>query len=421
MKVRLLALREDVAILRSAVLTALDSMSAFPRLLGAPVAEESSSVSEPDERWMLRCLELAARGAGRVHPNPLVGAVLVGPDGEVLGEGFHDTYGGPHAEVHAIEEAEERVEVPSFERSTLYVNLEPCNHEGKTPPCAELILEKGIGRLVVGITDPYPEARAAGRSLEWLRDRGVEVRSGVLERAGRRLNEAYLHHLDTGRPLVTVKVASTLDGAIATDGGDARWISGEPARELVHRWRANSDGVLVGRGTARSDDPRLTVRHVEGPQPARLVLDRPGALSPTLNLFSDAHVSATLALVGRGAEPRYGEKLERGGGRIVRVPEREGHLDLEAVLDRVGRSGHGERPFFQSLLVEAGSGLATALFARDLVDRFALFVAPKLLGGGRPVIRSLGIDAMDRALTFAEHRWHSVGGDGLFVGFRRVL
>lgn len=390
-----------------------------PGSLGVAAAEDSSSDPDTDVRWMRRCLELAVRGVGRVSPNPLVGAVLIGPDGEVRGEGYHASYGGPHAEVHALRRAEEDDPETDFSRSTLYVNLEPCNHEGKTPPCTRLILEKGVGRLVVGITDPSPDARAGGRSLEWLRERGVEVRSGVLETACRRLNEPYLHHLETGRPLVTLKTAATLDGSIATTSGDARWISGRPARTLVHRWRAASDGVLVGSGTAASDDPHLTVRHVDGPQPVRIVLDRAGELAGSLHLFSDAHAGSTVAVVGPEADPAYGSALEARGGRVVRSALEEGHLDLRVLLDRLGRSGHGRRPYLQSVLVEAGTGLTTALFERDLVDRFALFLAPKVLGGGRPVLRSLGIDAMDEAIAFADHHWETLGEDALFVGYRR--
>ena len=247
---------------------------------------------------MRRALTLAERGAGAVSPNPLVGAIVVGEDGTVLGEGWHGQYGGPHAEVWAVRDVERRHGATALRSSTLYVTLEPCSHFGKTPPCADLIVEKGIPRVVVGMIDPFPAV--AGRGIERLRAHGVEVTVGVLEQACKRLNEAFVHHVMTGRPLVTLKIAQTLDGSVATASGDSRWVTGEAARTLVHRWRAELDGVLVGRGTAAADDPALTVRHVEGRQPVRVVLDRKGTLRPDLKLFTDEHAAQTVAVVGEG-------------------------------------------------------------------------------------------------------------------------
>ncbi|QXD17127.1 bifunctional diaminohydroxyphosphoribosylaminopyrimidine deaminase/5-amino-6-(5-phosphoribosylamino)uracil reductase RibD [Rhodocaloribacter litoris] len=369
---------------------------------------------------MRRCLELAARGAGHVSPNPMVGAVLVGPDGRRLGEGWHRVYGGPHAEVFAIEEAERRHGAAALHTATLYVNLEPCSHHGKTPPCADLIVAKGIPRVVVGMEDPFPAV--SGRGLARLRAHGVAVTTGVLEAACRRLNEAFVHHVRTGRPLVTLKVAQTLDGRVATATGDARWISGEAARRLVHRWRSELDAVLVGSGTARADDPALTVRHVAGRQPARLVLDRTGTLPPTLRLFTDEHAARTVAVVGPEAAPPYARALLRAGGALLHLPTAGGHLDLPALLDRLGRDGgrDGGRPL-QSLLVEAGPGLASALFAQDLVDRYFVFIAPRVLGGGLPALSLPGPERMAEARTFAEHRWTRTGDDLLFQGYRHPV
>ena len=365
---------------------------------------------------MRRCLELAARGAGHVSPNPLVGAVLVGTGGEVLGEGWHAAYGEPHAEPHAIAEAERYYGAAALKNATLYVNLEPCAHHGKTPPCADLIVAKGIPRVVVGLVDPFPAV--AGRGIERLRAHGVAVTTGVLEAACWRLNEAFVHHLRTGRPLVTLKVAQTLDGHVATVTGDSRWVSGPEARRLTHRWRAELDGILVGSGTARADDPALTVRHVDGRQPQRFVLDRTGALPASLKLFTDAYAAHTTALVGEAAAPAYADALEAAGGRLLRVPQRNGHLDLEALLDRLGEGGGREGVPLQSLLVEAGPGLATALLQAELVDRYYAFVAPKLVGTGVPTAGELGITEMADALTFAEHTWEPVGEDLLFRGYQ---
>jgi diaminohydroxyphosphoribosylaminopyrimidine deaminase/5-amino-6-(5-phosphoribosylamino)uracil reductase len=370
---------------------------------------------------MKRCLSLAETGAGAVSPNPMVGAVLVGPDGNVLGEGAHEMYGGPHAEVRAIRSAEQQHGAAALRTATLYVNLEPCSHHGKTPPCTNLIVEKDVPRVVVGTVDPFPQAQGTG--IRQLREQGVEVEVGVHASACRRFNEAFFHHVETGRPLLTLKVAQTLDGRIATRTGDSQWITGKEARTLVHEWRATLDGVLVGRGTARSDDPRLTVRHVEGRQPVRLVLDREGRLPSDRTLFTDAHTDHTIAVVGDGRDrPPYADALEKAGGTLLRVPETaDDHLDLPALLRRLGTDGGRDDTPLQSLLVEAGPGLATALFRQDLVDRFFCFVAPKVVGEGIPVLGDLGITEMDEAVTFAEQEWETVGDDVLMKGYCRSV
>lgn len=383
----------------------------------------ASNVSAPDKhaRWMQRCLKRARRGAGAVSPNPMVGAVLVSERGDVLGEGYHQQYGGPHAETHAIHAAEAAHGPEALRSATMYVNLEPCSHHGKTPPCTDLILEKGIPRLVIGMVDPFPAV--AGQGIERLRAHGVDVAVGVLNTTCKRLNEAFIHHVETGRPLVTLKIAQTLDGHIATTSGDSQWISGKEARTRVHRWRSELDGVLVGSGTAQADDPRLTVRHVAGRQPVRLVLDRTGALPADLNLFTGDYVEHTIAVVGEGhGMPDYAPALKQAGGHVLRIPETEkGHLNLKALLTRLGKDSGRRAAPMQSLLVEAGPGLATALFQQDFVDRFFCFVAPKLIGEGIPSLHGLGIEKMDNALTFAESTWEPVGDDLLFRGYRRAM
>lgn len=368
---------------------------------------------------MDRALALARRGAGAVSPNPMVGAVLVGPDGEVWGEGWHGRYGGPHAEVWAVRDAERRGFGDRLGEATLYVTLEPCSHHGKTPPCADLVVARGVPRVVVAHEDPFAEV--SGRGIERLRAAGVEVVVGVREREARWLNAAFLTHVRTGRPLVTLKTAATLDGQVATASGDSRWVTSPEARALVHRWRAETDAVLVGAGTARADDPALTVRDVSlaagQAQPFRVVLDRLGALPPSLRLFADG-AAPTLAVVGEAARPAY---ADRDGVTVLRVPEADGHLDLGPLLDRLGAGEglpEGVRKV-QSLLVEAGPGLATALLAQDLVDRVLWFVAPKLLGRGTPAVGDLGTARMADALAFAEAAWETVGPDACVLGSLR--
>jgi len=362
---------------------------------------------------MQRCLDLAQQGAGRVSPNPMVGSVIIGAEGQTLGEGFHGHFGGPHAEAEAFRDVEERGYGEKLSEATLYVNLEPCSHHGKTPPCAGLILEKQISRVVVGMEDPNPQV--AGRGIARLREAGVEVTVGVLEKEAKRLNEAFSWHITTGRPLVTLKIAQTLDGKIAAPDGAPLTITSLESRTLVHRWRSELDAVLVGSGTALADDPQLSVRHLEGRQPVRVVLDRSGELPASLKLFSDEHVSKTLAVTGEEAAPAYESKLIAAGGRVVRASEADGHLDLRAVLEILGVGEELGRPI-QSVLVEAGPGLATALLCQDLADRLFVFTAPNILGEGVPALAHW---FAEEPVAFADIEWERVGDDVLFRGFLR--
>jgi len=359
------------------------------------------------EYWMRRCLALAARGQSPVYPNPRVGAVVVSEEGVVLGEGWHARRGEGHAEPTAIADALQKHGNEAIHNATIYVNLEPCSHTGRTPPCTQAVLKQGIPRVVVGMADPNP--RAAG-GADVLRSHGVQVTMGVLEEACKRLNEPFLHSLCSTRPLVMLKIAQTLDGRVATSTGHSQWITGRPARRRVHAWRADTDGILTGSGTARADNPSLTVRHVQGPNPRRFVLDRKGALPSHLHLFSDG--VPTTAIVGPEARPAYAEQLQERGGAILRIPEKDGHLDLQKLIHQLG---------VHTLMVEAGPRLATALLRKDLVDRLFVFVAPKVLGGGMASVDGLNFATMDRSITFAGHTWEQVGDDLLFCGYLRSL
>ena len=371
---------------------------------------------------MDRALALAQRGAGAVSPNPMVGCVVLGPDGQTWGQGWHGAWGGPHAEVWAIRDADRNGYADRLAEATVVVTLEPCSHTGKTPPCADLLVERGVRHVVVAQRDPFPAV--AGRGLDRLRRTGMEVTVGVRGERARRFNEAFRTHVMTGRPLVTLKLAATLDGHVATATGDSRWVSSPESRAVVHRLRAETDAVLVGAGTARADDPSLTVRDVPlGPgqsHPLRVVLDRTGSLPADLGLFTD-RAAPTLAISAQ--TPRYADALTEAGGAVMQVAQRDGHLDLGAVLDRLG-TGDGLPPPcrpVQSVLVEAGPGLATALVAQDLVDRIWWFVAPKLVGEGTPALRDLGTTRMADALGFVASRWEAVGPDALLVGYRRSV
>ncbi len=377
-----------------------------------------------DDALIRRALALAARGAGAVSPNPLVGAVVAGPGGAVWGEGWHGHWGGPHAEVWAVRDAERRGFGERLHEATVAVTLEPCSHWGKTPPCADMLAGRGVRRVVVAMEDPFPAV--AGRGIARLREAGVEVVVGVRRAEAARLAEAFVAHTTMGRPLVTLKTAATLDGQVATASGDSRWVSGTEARALVHRLRAEADAVLVGAGTARADDPALTVRHVPlapgQTHPLRVVLDRDGTLPPALALFTDG-ASPTIAVIAETARPAYADALADAGGAVWTLPLADGRLDLGALLDRLGAGDGlpgGRRPV-QSLLVEPGPRLAAALLAQDLVDRVVWIVAPKLVGAGTAAVADLGTARMADALPFAESHWQTAGADAVLHGYRRAV
>lgn len=363
---------------------------------------------------MARCLTLAARSQSRASPNPRVGAVIVDSSGQVLGEGWHQAYGEAHAEVNAIQDAVSKHPAKRLHKATLFVNLEPCSHHGQTSPCTKVITRYGIRRVVYGMSDPNP--RAAGGAA-YLESAGVNVIGGVLRPQCWRLNEAFAHLLTTGRPLVSLKLAQSLDGCVATRTGDSQWISGQDARNRVHQWRAESDAVLTGAGTACADNPSLTVRHVQGPQPQRIVIDMRGRLPWHLKMFTDPWADRTTAVVTEGSSPAYASALCARGGRILKfAADPQGHLDLKALMCALG-SQSDRRPV-QSMLVEAGPGLATALLKADLVDRLYAFIAPTVIGEGLRSVGNLGVGDLADARTFAEHTWEVVEPDILFCGYR---
>jgi len=320
-------------------------------------------------RFMRRALELAERGAGWVNPNPLVGAVVV-KDGKIVGEGFHERFGGPHAEVLALDAAGGEAR-----SADLYVNLEPCVHWGKTPPCVERIIASGVRRVFVAVRDPNP--LVDGRGLARLREAGIEVTEGLLEEEARRLNEPFFKFITTKRPFVVLKLALSLDGKVATRRGDSRWISSERSREMVHRLRNRYAAVLVGINTILRDDPRLTARLPGARDPWRIILDSRGRIpldGQVLNLESPAPtVIATTELMSQEKE----KALLSKGARVwrLRARARDGRVDLEELLKRLGDEG------LDSLLIEGGPTVAASFLEADLVDKVVFFIAPKIIGG----------------------------------------
>jgi diaminohydroxyphosphoribosylaminopyrimidine deaminase/5-amino-6-(5-phosphoribosylamino)uracil reductase len=361
-------------------------------------------MTDQDLQYISRAIELAEQARGHTSPNPMVGALVV-RDGEVLGEGFHTAYGEPHAEVSAIAAC-----VSDPIGATMYVTLEPCCHQGNTAPCTEAILRAGIKRLVVASDDPTE--KASGRGLGILRDEGVEVETidGESSAAARLLNQPFRKHALTGKPHVVFKSAMSLDGKVATQTGDSKWISGEQSRRLVHRWRAEMDAICIGIGTALSDDPMLTARTESvRRQPRRIVFDSEGRLPPDSVLVRTAHEAPLTVVVSRACMRATSDALQAAGAEIVIAPGGNEQERVLHALERLGERG------VQSMLLEGGPRLAGAFLDAGEIDELRLFVAPIAVGGRSARVPFEGegsesIAAAQRALCMTSER---VGEDVL--------
>jgi diaminohydroxyphosphoribosylaminopyrimidine deaminase/5-amino-6-(5-phosphoribosylamino)uracil reductase len=344
-----------------------------------------------DNNHLERSIELAEFGLGRVHPNPMVGAVIV-RDGRVLGEGWHEECGGPHAEVNAIRAAGDGADLGG---TTLYVSMEPCCHHGKTPPCTDAILAAGIARVVVASDDP--SAKAAGRGLGILRDEGVgvDVADGELAARARLVNQAFRKHARTGRPWVLFKSAMTLDGKVATRTGDSQWISDGSSRARAHRWRASVDAVAVGIGTALADDPQLTAR-VDGVhhQPTHVVFDATARLPMDSQLVQAAPQEPLTVVVTRAARRSATEALEMAGADVIVATGENEPARVRSALDQLGARG------VTSILLEGGPHLAGAFLDAGEIDEVRLFLAPLLLGGkaARDPLEGEGVERISEAI-----------------------
>lgn len=320
-----------------------------------------------DEKFMKRCLELAKKAGNKTSPNPLVGCVIV-KDNKVISEGYHKRYGDLHAERIALEKIGYKAE-----GATLYVNLEPCSHWGKTPPCTDAIIESGIKRVVIGMLDPNPVIN--GNGVKILRENGIDVTCGVLEKECKWLNRGFVKWIKTGKPYIIIKWAQTLDGKIATVKGISKWLSSEKSLKYAHKLRAFCDAVIVGKNTLINDNPELTVRLVKGKNPKRVILMNKIHLEEKLNVVQKNPENTWI--FGTRIDKDEKEKLIRLGIRYNIINERDGSLDLEEVFKILGNEG------YTKVLVEGGGKIIGELIRRDLFDEINVIITPKIMGKGK--------------------------------------
>ena len=353
---------------------------------------------------MRRALRLAQKGRGRTSPNPMVGAVLV-KEGRVVGEGYHSKAGEAHAEIVALQQAGDRAR-----GATLYLNLEPCAHFGKTPPCAPQVIEAGVKCVVLGMEDPNPLVK--GKGIERMRVAGLEIEIGILEEECRRLNEAFCKYIVRKEPFVMLKVAATLDGKIATRHGDSKWISGEASRRFVHRLRDQVDGVLVGIGTVLRDDPQLTVRIKGGRDPYRIVLDSQLRIPEEAKVIGVSPSKAIIATSALAPKDKM-EKLEKRGVRILILDSHEGKINLKSCLSKLGEIE------MTSLLVEGGSQVNGSFLDEGLIDKLLFFLSPKLLGDHQAleIFAGRGVTRLEEAVAIKKIKTRRIGEDILLEGY----
>lgn len=358
--------------------------------------------------YMTLALELAARGKGFTSPNPMVGAVVV-KDEKIVGKGWHEKAGGPHAEVNAIDDAGSKAS-----GGTIYVTLEPCNHHGRTPPCTEKILAAGIRHVVMAMQDPNPDVSGGG--ADYLSRHGVSVTTGVCEAAARRLNEAFIKFITTKQPFVTLKTAATLDGRVATRTGDSRWVTGELSRGYVHELRHENDAILVGINTVKADDPSLTTRLTDrvGKDPVRMVLDTHLSIPENTKLLQIPCGADTVIITGNSADAQKRAAILKSGVRIIEADlDSHGRIDLKALMIRLGQME------IISLLIEGGARVAASALGANIVDKINYFYAPKILGAddGVPMCSGPGPALMRDSIDVKNIRIRQFDADIMIEGY----
>jgi len=360
-----------------------------------------------DSFFMKMALDLAEQGIGYTSPNPMVGAVVV-KDGKVVGRGWHQIPGGPHAEVYAIDDAGDQAK-----GADLYVTLEPCNHHGKTPPCTEKIIGSGIRRVIMAMTDPNPDV--AGGGAQRLEQAGISVVSGVCEKEAQQLIEFFTKYVKTKRPFAILKIAATLDGRIATRTGDSKWITGETSRKYVHELRHAVDAILVGVNTIKTDNPQLTTRleGKKGKDPTRIILDTNLSIPEEAKVLHNDSPSDTIIITGNSVPLEKKSRLEKMGAQIIDAKLKDNLIDLNALMDKLGQMR------ITSLLIEGGSRVAAEAINARIVDKICFFYAPKILGGddGAPMLRGMGPALMSQSVAVSDVTVRRFDEDMMIEGY----
>ncbi|MDD2370477.1 MAG: bifunctional diaminohydroxyphosphoribosylaminopyrimidine deaminase/5-amino-6-(5-phosphoribosylamino)uracil reductase RibD [Firmicutes bacterium] len=362
-----------------------------------------------DKKFMKRAIELAKKGEGSTRPNPLVGAVIV-KNGEIIGEGYHQYYGENHAEIEAINSSKE-----SVVGATLYVNLEPCSHYGKTPPCANRIVEEGFSKVVIGMMDPNP--KVAGKGIGILKKNNIEVVVGVLENEAKQLNEIFIKYITENRPFTYLKYGMTLDGKIATTTGDSKWITNDKSRQEVHKIRNKVGAIMVGIGTILADDPSLNTRikNISGKchDPIRIIVDSECRIPPTAKVLHLNSQSKTIVAVTKKADPlKIGEVLATGAEVLI-VDQKDERVNLNSLIKILGEKG------IDSILIEGGSELSYSVLAESLIDKVMAFISPKIIGGARAPtpVGGKGINLIKDAIELKKVKRKVYGQDIMIEGY----
>lgn len=359
-----------------------------------------------DEKYMQLALDLAASAKGNTNPNPLVGAVIV-KNGVIVGTGLHRKAGEPHAEVHAFRMAGEHAQ-----GATLYVTLEPCSHYGKTPPCANLVKDSGVRRVVVAMQDPNPAV--AGRGIQLLRDAGIVVEVGILEQQARRLNERFIHNMLTQRPFVISKFAMTLDGKIATHTGHSKWVTGEAAREDVHQIRHEVDGILVGVGTVIADNPSLTTRLKEGngKHPTRIIMDS-SLRAPDFANVLNTEEAQTILVCSKDVSQDKIDHFKNKGVTVLPIGKNEHGLQIDEMLEQLYQLG------ITDILLEGGSKVNASFLQQGAIDKYVVYIAPKVLGGNLSLTPFAGYNPsfMNEAWNIEVTTFDKVGEDLRIIAY----
>jgi diaminohydroxyphosphoribosylaminopyrimidine deaminase/5-amino-6-(5-phosphoribosylamino)uracil reductase len=356
-----------------------------------------------NEIYMRRALHLAAKGWGMVSPNPMVGAVLV-KRGAIISEGYHRGAGKKHAEIEALDRAGRKAK-----GAALYVNMEPCVHYGRTPPCVDRIIGAGIKKAVIGMKDPNP--LVSGKGIAKLEKAGVRTEVGLLREEAEKLNEIFVKYITTGKPFVIVKAAMSLDGKISTRDGDSRWITGEKARRLVHRIRCGVDGVLVGVNTVIKDDPQLTARYGRcSNQPLRIIVDSKCRIPLSAGVLSE---NPSNVIIATASLCKNGEKLRKAGARVLRVRSRSGRVNLAQLMKELGKQG------VTSVLVEGGGEIIASAVFSGIADRVLFFIAPMIVGGRDALtpVEGKGIGRISEAIKVNQMKVRRIGEDVVIEGY----